>query len=464
MPLEIHKFGGAALKDAQGFRRVAEIIKKFCARTEVIVVVSAIEGMTNALERMARSALSGEIPPTTDFFGSHLRIISDLGLRSQLGTYLGHADTRLRGLLAAVQTLKQLPSATLDEIWSFGECTAAHILATLLDPDSPGYVPAESLIAAEGFGSGRVDHRRTRRWIEKWWQWWHSRRGHIVPVIPGFLARELQSGRVCTLGRNGSDFTASMLGSYIKAALIRLWKCGVDGVYTADPRFVRQAQHLRSVTFEEAAEGSYAGAQVVATDAAVLASRHNLRLWIGNTENPDGPGTFIEPRNDAAHTGGVRMVTHLSACALLNVQGLGMIGVTGTARRVFAAMETAGINVHLISQAGSEHSIAFVVRERDSDRAIRELKREFSRETRERRISKIERLPNVAILSIVGEGMKGTPGIVGKLGTALGKAKVNIRVTAQGPSEHATSLVIDADEVPTALQAVHRAFKLYRLG
>jgi aspartokinase/homoserine dehydrogenase 1 len=275
-------------------------------------------------------------------------------------------------------------------------------------------------------------------------------------VITGFIARN-KSGRITTLGRNGSDYSGAIFANLYEAEGLHIWT-DVDGVLSADPRLVNEAVLLDRMSYSEACELAYFGAKVVHPQTMAPAFARQIPIWIRNTFAPEKPGTVIDARTDS--TIPVKGITTFSGLALLNLEGAGMLGVPGTAERAFAALKRAGASVVMISQGSSEHSICCVVQERESEQAAAALREAFAREIAAGHIARVAVTPGIAALAIVGDGMAGTPGVAAQLFSALARARINVRAIAQGSSERNISVAISAADATKALRAVHAGFYL----
>jgi aspartokinase/homoserine dehydrogenase 1 len=280
--------------------------------------------------------------------------------------------------------------------------------------------------------------------------------GPATLVIPGFIARDPQ-GLQTTLGRNGSDFSASIFGDLLDAAEIHIWT-DVDGVLSADPRRVPDATVIDSLSYHEAMELAYFGAKVIHPQTMAPAVARNIPIWIRNTFAPEKAGTLICAKPDSTHA--VKGITSIDDVGLVNVEGAGMIGVPGTAQRLFGALREDQISVILISQGSSEHSICFAVRDADVERTMRTVRQAFEAELRTGQIQDVAVVRDCSILSVVGDGMAGTPGVAAGVFDALATAGVNVRAIAQGSSERNISVVIDKRQATKALRSVHSRFYL----
>ncbi|HEV8396139.1 MAG TPA: bifunctional aspartate kinase/homoserine dehydrogenase I, partial [Vicinamibacterales bacterium] len=359
--------------------------------------------------------------------------------------------------LASVSQSKSAPQDVRDVVAGYGELWSTKLFARSLS--SRGR-------------RGVVRWLDARDIVEVQWgplgpavQWPVSRQraAALVPdgsaetlIVPGYIARTPQ-GVQTTLGRNGSDFSASIFGDVLNASEIHIWT-DVDGVLSADPRRVPDATVIDSLSYHEAMELAYFGAKVIHPQTMAPAVTKGIPIWVRNTFAAEKPGTLICAAPESTHA--VKGITSIDAVALVNVEGAGMIGVPGTAQRLFGALREDGISVILISQGSSEHSICFAVPEKDAARTAETVRRAFAVELRDGQIQDVEALTGHSILSVVGDGMAGTPGIAADVFGALAGAGVNVRAIAQGSSERNISVVIDGRQTTRALRSVHARFYL----
>ena len=312
------------------------------------------------------------------------------------------------------------------------------------------YVDAREIIRTDdNHGSATVDFARSYELIRA------NLDGEDLPVVTGFIAAT-ETGVTTTLGRNGSDYTASIVGAGTEASAIEIWT-DVDGVYSADPRFVPGAFVLPEISYQEAMELSYFGAKVIHPYTMVPAVEKGIPLWIKNTLNPEAAGTQI-----AAHTSSqaeyITGIASIENVALLNIEGGGMVGLPGIAGRIFSTLAAAKINIVMISQASSEHSICFVIPDADAPRAKRALETELVQELHRKVIQRVAVERDLEIVAVIGENMRGKPGISGWLFQALGEAAINVLAIAQGSSEMNISFVVHGRDREQTLKVVHRAF------
>ncbi len=459
------KFGGTSVGDIQRLQEVASIVRSHLPRDPVLVA-SAMGGVTNMLLEAAQHAVRREtirVKENIDFLREkHLRIIEALvthtGRKKQLIADHSQIFEELSSLCHGVSLLKELSVRSLDAIASFGEILSCMQIAAILnDCDVPAeFVDSRPLIRTDAqFGEAAVDFSVTNDNLRQ--QLLPLIRRKISPVITGFIG-STEDGLTTTLGRSGSDYTGSIVGAALGSEEIWIWT-DVDGVMTADPRFVKGAMVLPRISYREAAEMSYFGAKVIHPKTMLPAIENGIPIRIKNTFNPSHPGTLISRASDS---GGriVKTVTSIDNLSLVAVEGNGMIGVPGVSARIFSALARVRVNVMMISQASSEHNVCVVIPQKDCDRAVRELRSEFNVDIARKVIDEIKLQNPVSIVAVVGEGMRGLRGIAGKTFSAVAQAGVNIVAIAQGSSELNISLVVEQSESRKTVQAIHDAFLL----
>jgi aspartokinase/homoserine dehydrogenase 1 len=457
----VHKFGGTSLADAAAYRRVGEILRAEDPQRDLAVVVSAMAGTTDALIRLVELAGARDEACHIELEalrGRHVAVAEEL-----LGPGRGKDELAriqedfqdIRDLLRAVWLMRARPVHTIDLVSGMGELWSARLLAAHLstrDPEVACLDARDVLIVRRGEISPAVDWERSRTLLERWRADHPARR----MVITGFVASD-PAGVPTTLGRNGSDFSASIFASLLGAASITIWT-DVDGVLSADPRRVTDAHVLDELSYDEAMELAYFGAKVLHPSTMAPAVATGIPIHIRNTFRPEARGTTIHAATTRAFP--VKGLSIVERMALVNLEGSGMIGVPGIAERLFGALRQAGVSVVLISQGSSEHSICFAVPEVQSDAARAAVDRAFADERQQYQVRSPEVTPDCAILALVGDGMAGTPGLAGKFFGALGRAGINVRAIAQGSSERNISVVIDGRDGTRALRAVHAGFYL----
>ncbi len=467
----IMKFGGTSVGDGNRFIQVADIVQDNLARRPV-VVLSAMSGVTDALLSMAERAQRGQMAvidkPLKELLTRHLSALTEAA-RSPEQQRLGRQEIEsygkdLASILRGVSLVREATPRSTDAIAAFGEKMAVAILSrALCDRGLPARpMSAEELIVTDGnFGQAAPIMAATARLINRRIPPVLAR--DEIPIITGFIGRT-RSGATTTLGRGGSDYSASLIGAALAAEEIWIWT-DVDGVMTADPRLVPEARPLASLSYAEAAELSYFGAKVLHPRTVAPAIAKGIPVYIKNTFNPAFPGTVITGGNNAGARRDpptdrtvVKAITSMAGMSLVTVQGAGMIGVPGIAARVFATVARRSTNVFMISQSSSEYNICFVVQSGDSSLVVTGLRQELANELRQGGVSGIWAQDEVAVLAVVGEGMRGTPGVAGRLFSALGRCGVNVIAIAQGASELNISFVVEGGQRIPALRCIHREF------
>src|SRR5438093_6208224 len=460
--MKILKFGGSSLSTPATIRAVGAILSAARRRDPLVVVVSAFEGVTNQLLECARLAErpDGNYEQAFERVARrHRTAVTQLisrgrvRVRSQVDALL----TELRDTLQGIHLLRHCPVRALDMTASFGERLSALIVAAYVNQKYPAtFVDARDFVVTDDqFTHANVNFRRTNRATRRAFAGIARRfRGRVIPVVTGFIGAT-EDGQTTTIGRNGSDYSAAIVGAAVDASGIEIWT-DVDGVLSADPRVVPAAFVLPQMTYEEAMELSYFGARVLHSSSIAPAVARRIPILIKNTVNPDARGTLISRKaeSDVTLAKGITSVGELS---LLTRRGPGMVGVPGVAGRVFRTLASRRVNVVLISQASSEHTICFGVRSVDAAAAVDAIQREFTFEFHEQ-LMQVDVKGDQAILAVVGEGMKGRPGVAGKVFESLGRQNINISAIAQGASERNISCVIDAGEQVRALNAIHQGF------
>ena len=481
----VMKFGGSSVADAGRIRQVAELVSAAAGPSEPavpIVVSSAMGGVTDRLFALARTALGGRdaradaLERVAALQRHHDEALAGLEpahlvddnttrtARERFDRYFAE----LRDIVIGVSLLGELSPRSLDAITSYGEKLAVELVAAAL---RAGGTPAEAISAEEivvtddAFGNAAPDMAAT---TERTARLSDLARAGTVPVVTGYIGAS-PAGVTTTLGRNGSDYSAAIIGAAVGADEVWIWT-DVDGVMSADPRLVAGARSLPALSYVEASELAYFGSKVIHPRTIVPAVAAGVPIRIKNTFNPTHPGTLIGA--DASGSGAVKGVTVIRDLALVTVEGLGMLGVPGIAARTLGAVATTGANVLMISQSSSESNIALVIARSEVAPALRALRDAFASELRRHDVDAIGARDGMAIITIVGSGMRGTPGMAGRFFSVLGRAGINVSAIAQGSSEYSISCVIHDDgtgagsgdsassehTVHDALRAVHHEF------
>jgi aspartokinase/homoserine dehydrogenase 1 len=459
----VHKFGGSSVADAGCFRRVADIVEASTNAREA-VVLSACRGVTDALLNLVLLAElpDGDTVTALDaLHRRHVELARSLVSATAADAYCLQLELDLADIgriLDGVRSLGAASGVIRDRVAGFGEIWSTRL-----------FVP---FLAERGRIDGDVVWVDAREVITVEWgnlgpavQWAASEANirRVVPehfkgrlVVTGFIAATAE-GVQTTLGRNGSDFSGSIFGALLDAHEIIIWT-DVDGVLSADPRLVPNAQVIDQLSYNEAMELAYFGAKVIHPQTMEPAVARDIPIWIRNTFAPHKRGTLICARPVSALQ--VKGITTIDPVALVNIEGAGMIGVPGTAHRLFGALRDAGISVILISQASSEHSICFAIPQAQSVRAEAAVRQAFESELRDGKIQQIGVGLGMSILAVVGDGMAGVHGVAGKVFSSLGDAAISVKAIAQGASERNISVVVDGKGAARALRAVHAAFYL----
>lgn len=458
----VMKFGGTSVNGGPCIQNVADLVIGYAQQGHTIVTVtSAMSGVTDTLIRAARRAAAGD---STVFLIAHEtlgeqhfaaldHIVRDETLRRVTRAHITRLLDDFGNLCRSIHVLGELTPRALDQVASLGERLILPILAQAFRERGVVVEAIEAnelILTDDAFtqASPLMDatrHRARARLLPLLQQ-------GVLPLTTGFIGAT-RTGVITTLGRGGSDYTATILGNVLDADEVWIWT-DVDGVMTADPRIVPEAQTLAEISYGEAAELSYFGAKVIHPKTISPAAERDIPLRILNTFNPTHPGTRIV-RHARANGRTVKALSVIRHLGQITVEGRGMQGVPGVAARVFSAVARAGINVLMISQASSEQSICFVVASAHAAHAIQVLEKEFELDRLRGNIDRIWAQDHIAIVAVVGEGMKGTPGIAAKVFGALGERGINVISIAQGSSEYNLSLVVDERDADNALCAIH---------
>jgi len=456
----VQKFGGSSVEDADKIRQVAKIALEHRIDGKVAIVLSAMKGCTDLLLQAAKDAEAGKqsyLQALATLEKRHLEAARDLAPGPAHGELRKTLETQLRDLreiLHGVELVKECSKRSLDLIAGFGERLNCQLMAGYLTAAGyeAHYIDASNhfIITNDHHGAADVDFDATYRAVDA-----RLKPLSGVMVITGFVA-STSDGRPTTLGRNGSDYTASLVGAAIRADAVEIWK-DVDGVLTADPRFVKDTLVLDEISMEEAMEMSYFGAKVIHPSTMLPLLERGITLRIKNTLNPSVKGTLIK-QNPKPHPYPITGIASITGASLINIEGSGMIGIPGFASRVFGALARVNVNVIMISQASSEHSICIVCREAEAPAALAALREELKVEHQAKKLKDCELVNGLEVIAVIGENMRGRPGITGQLFSSLGAKNVNILAIAQGSSERNISFVIESKDREVALNAIHSAF------
>ncbi len=465
--IEVHKFGGTSVGDARRIASAASLMVAAAKRGKLVVVSSAMSGVTDALIRAAEAAATGDrgkaLVTVADLLEQHERTLDALVPQGapDVQSQLRELTTGVTDVLRAVAHLHLLSPRTRDVVLSAGEKLAVRLLtAAMRAAGSPAvWIDGDTLVDTDdAFGEATPLPGVSARGIAAVLQ--PLLEAGEIPVVTGFVGRA-PDGATTTLGRGGSDYSATLVAAALSASEVTIWS-DVDGVSTADPRVVPEAHLLRQLNYREAAELSYYGAKILHPRTILPVTAAEIPVRIRNSFRPEAEGTWV----DARFTPGSHPVKAISAVrgqALVSVEGKGMAGIPGIAAMVFRSLADRGISVTMISQSSSESSICFAVRNDDAEAAELALKRAFRGAIAAGDVEEIVVQRHVGLVAIVGLGMARSPGVAGRLFDALGKRRVNVLAIAQGSSELNISLAVDDRQVDDALRAVHEQFELHRV-
>lgn len=455
----VMKFGGTSVKTAERIREVCEIVKKTAEEEPVIVVASAMKGVTEALISTGALAEKRDESYKTvieEIRQRHYESINQLFSSSQKAQVKVGIDSMLQELeelLVGVSLVKNCSSRSNDLIAGLGERLNNYVIAHALCEmgTKASYVDAREIIKTDNsHGSANVCFDITVPLIQK-----KMKACQGIPVVTGFIASTVDNIST-TLGRNGSDYTASILGNAVNASRIEIWT-DVDGVLSADPRIVKEAIVIPEISAFEAMELSYLGAQVIHPATMAPAVEKKIPILIKNTMNPTAPGTKIvceAVHHDTLITG----IATMNNICLINIEGSGMIGKPGIAAEVFSILAKKKINIIMISQCSSEHSICLACEQKEGEMAAEILQEELKKYIQQSIISRVQLKKDCLTIAVIGENMIGRPGIAARIFSALGEAEVNVFAIAQGSSERNVSAIISASQKEKAVRAIHQKF------
>ncbi len=463
----VMKFGGSSLATLHRIRKTVQIVERFQQRNRVAIVVSALGDTTDRLVEIGELAKKGDsrkaMDATARLGNTHRKIakaISGRGVSQR--NFTSSLERLLKDLertVSGIAQLRELTPRSKDYLLSLGERLSAPIVDAALKAkglQSRAFTgPEAGINTDDSFGEAKVlmemSFHQIRQRIDPL-----MIRGRI-PVVTGFVGGTVD-GTVTTLGRGGSDYTATLLGAALAVEEVWIWT-DVDGLMTADPRIVKNATVLPQISFGEALELSYFGAKMMHPRALQPAAEKKIPVRIKNTFKPSGEGTLVssEDRDNGGRV--VKAVSMIPEVGIVTVGGSGMMGAPGVAAKVFQTLGLNGVNVMMISQGSSEATISIVVARRDVDRAVRALQLALLGQGYVDRVSEEK---DACMIAVVGSGMKGTPGVAARIFGAVGKKKVNIRMVAQGSSEYNVSFVVSRDDGPEAVRAIHEEFVLGR--
>ncbi len=455
--MKVLKFGGSSVGSVDSILSVKRIVE---AQPEpVIVVVSALGGITDQLLRTSQLALSGDVAYLTSYAEIAQRhhtmidtVISKGAGRDGLIRVIDGLLEELRSIFQGVYLIHDLSPKTQAAIVSYGERLSSIIVGTLID-GAQWYDSREFIKTEVKGGRSLLASELTNELVRKTWETIPQ-----VSVVPGFISTDAESGEVTNLGRGGSDYTASIIAAALDASVLEIWT-DVDGFMTADPRVISSAYVIPELSYIEAMELCNFGAKVVYPPTIYPVCIKNIPILIKNTFNPDAPGTIIK-KDIAIDNRLIKGISSIKGTTLITVSGLSMVGVIGVNRRIFSVLAENGISVFMVSQASSENSTSIGVRDEDATEACRVLNEEFAKEIETGAMFRMQAEGGLATVAVVGENMKHTPGIAGKLFGTLGRSGISVIACAQGASETNISFVVDSQYLRKTLNVIHDAFFL----
>ncbi|MEX1383190.1 bifunctional aspartate kinase/homoserine dehydrogenase I [Lutibacter sp.] len=457
--MKVLKFGGSSVASSENINKVISIVKDSANKNKVAVVVSALGGVTDLLLEAGNLACSGNKDYIKTFEiieEKHVQVVRELIPINNQSNVLGEIKkmlNKLENTLEGVFLINELSNKTSDKIVSFGELFSSFIIANAMQTNNLDAVlknSQELIVTNNNFSNAAVLFPKTNANIEDFFKQNNSK----IVMLPGFVAKT-ENGEVSTLGRGGSDYTSAIIAAATNASVLEIWT-DVSGMYTANPKFVREAFPIPNISYQEAMELSHFGAKVLYPPTIQPILKKEIPICIKNTFEPDAEGTLIT--KESSNNNPIKGISHIENMALITLEGSGMIGIPGISKRLFEALSLEKINVSLITQASSEHSICFAISNNDALKAKTAIDTEFSYEIEHAKIEPVIVEENNAIIALVGDNMKSHQGISGKMFSTLGRNNVNIRAIAQGASEKNISAVILHKDIKKALNTLHSEF------
>ena len=459
----VMKFGGTSVGSQEALRKAANIVKEQSGNWDrLVVVVSAMSGVTDLLLNSAKAALnSGEAgysPVISELKRRHNDVIDDLlqqgDERSSLVATIDQHLEELEAFCRSIHIMGEVTPRGLDAVSSLGERINARVFSALLGQQGMRSEPvnATGLIVTDGTFQNAVPIMElTRLNVER--QLVPKLDEGVISVVTGFIGAT-EDGTITTLGRGGSDYTSAILGDCLDASEVWTWT-DVDGVMTADPRIVPDARVVPELSYNEVGELAYFGAKVLHPKTIRPIVERDIPLWVKNTFNPTYPGTRIS-RNPESHPGKITAITVIRNLSMVTVEGRGMLGVPGIAARTFAAVARKDASVLMISQASSDQSICFLIPSDSAIEVIQSVEEELTLELMRGDVDRVWSYDNVVIATVIGAGLRNTPGVSARVFGAMGRSQINVIAIAQGSSEYSISLVVAAEDADEAVRQIHK--------
>ena len=458
--MKVLKFGGTSVGSSININSVISILEQESKNDNIVCVVSAIGGITDQLLQAGQLAVNKD-DAYKDAFNviteRHISIVKEL-VTGENNSLIDAIETKLeslQNLLDGLYLLNELTPKISDKLVSFGELLSSYIITETMKSrgiDVKRKTAQDLIVTNSDYTKAEVNYKETNLNIENYFKTSSTK----TTVVPGFVAKSID-GEETTLGRGGSDFTASIIAAALQAEQLEIWT-DVSGMFTANPKLVKQAFPIDRLSFQEAMELSHFGAKVLYPPTVQPVLDANIPIHIKNTMQPKAVGTIISDNSDTYITSPVKGITNIDSIALLTLQGPGMVGIPGFSKRLFETLAHQKINVIFITQASSEHAICFGIDLKDAEAAKKAIDTTFEYEISLKKIDPILIESGLSIIALIGDKMKNYQGISGKLFSTLGKNNINVRAIAQGASERNISAVIDQKDVKKALNAIHERF------
>lgn len=459
--MKVLKFGGTSVGSSKNIKKVISIIVATALSDTIICVVSAIGGITDKLLQAGILANNKDLSYANEFEAIkkiHIKLLSEL-IPKQNKSVLNHIEKillELKNLLDGIYLINELSPKTSDKLLSFGELLSSYIISEALKSikaEAELKNSQELIITNSNFTKAEVNYNLTNKSIKAYFKNTEQK----ITILPGFISKSTRD-EITTLGRGGSDFTAAIVAAALKVNQLEIWT-DVSGMYTANPKLVKQAYPIEKISYEEAMELSHFGAKVLYPPTVQPVLDLNIPIHIKNTLKPEDTGTIISKTNESIlGQSPIKGISHIDSVALLTLEGSGMVGIPGFSKRLFETLAQEKINVILITQASSEHSICLGIEDKDAERAKKAIDRTFEYEISLHKIDPIGIEKDLSIIALIGDNMKNHQGISGKMFSTLGKNNINIRAIAQGASEKNISAVIADKDVKKALNTLHERF------
>ena len=454
--MKVIKFGGTSVATSKSLKNVFSIIEN--EKENTIVVVSALGGITDLLHDFIGSKGNSSVDYLKEIEERHLEIIHGLSKvenQSSLLSFLKQQLNELETILEAVSTIDEITKKTISKVLSFGEILSSKIIFELLNQrgNDISYLDSREIIFTKYHNNNEIiDEEKTGISISNNIELIDSK----LIIMPGFIATD-SNNEISNLGRGGSDYTASVMANYTNSEALEIWT-DVSGVFSANPKIVKNSKAIESLSYKEAMELSFFGAKVIYFPTLQPLIEKSIPAYIKNTFDKDAIGTCISNKGENNEESTIKGISHIEKISLINFEGSGMVGVPGFSKRFFGALSERGINVIMITQASSEFSICVAVKESDANNAKISIDKEFEYEISQRKINECQIENSLSNIAIVGDKMKSKKGVSGKLFSTLGNNNINIRAIAQGASERNISIIIDEKDNTKALNSLHEAF------